>query len=276
MPNTLNVLWQDGPATLWDPPFVRDADATRQSGALDTARDIAEHGIAAEPLAPQGHAVLARICLEMGDVQAARAAWETTLRLDPHHRGALRGLAYLACQRLDLASALRFAEAARLTSTGEDAGDSDVALIREHFADPAYRGDRSDARTAPRGMSAIPDLPGPDARGETPERLVAVFVADEAGLVVRALDGSVAPAPLLATASAVLSELGAEATHVADALGLGSWRELLVDGDGGAVALGPAGDGLTVMVCGDAHAPLGSVRFALTRGRASLARQEER
>jgi predicted regulator of Ras-like GTPase activity (Roadblock/LC7/MglB family) len=273
MPNALDLMLETPALGAEVPALVLEADALRAGGALEAAREVAERAVQADPLLPPGHVVLARIYLALGEPGRAHAAWETALRLDPHNPAALRGMVYLACQRRDRASALRFAQAVTDGGPAETERLDVVAAVSDHFAADDDQDNRADVRTAPRGVPTIDSTPTTtsSANGATP---LTVLMVDEAGLTIRALASS-RDAGSTETTGAILSELACQGSLIAKDLGLGPCRELMVEAEEGSVAMAPVPDGLWVIVVGGRDAPLGSVRFGLTRARVRAAGSEE-
>jgi len=91
----VEILAKDPRSTV----FVPLAETYRQMGLLDDALDVASKGVQALPSFSPGYAILGRIQAQLGHVDAAVAAFERALLIDPENLMSLKGLARLRMQQ---------------------------------------------------------------------------------------------------------------------------------------------------------------------------------
>jgi tetratricopeptide (TPR) repeat protein len=99
----VEILAKDPRSTV----FVSLAESYRQMGLLDEALDVATKGVKALPSFSPGYAILGRIQIQLGNVDAAAAAFERALLIDPENLMSLKGLARVRMQQGGQAEALR-------------------------------------------------------------------------------------------------------------------------------------------------------------------------
>ena len=73
--------------------FVPLSEAYREMGLLEDALEVVRQGVGRQPSFGPGYATLGRIHAQRGDLDAAQAAFEKALALDPENTSALQGLA---------------------------------------------------------------------------------------------------------------------------------------------------------------------------------------
>src|SRR5262249_13633749 len=86
----------------------------------------------------EAHDLVARIAVDRRDFDRAFDGWETVLRLDPHHVGAMKGLGYVCFQYGRFADAERYLGQAAARGGGPDV-TSPVETVRQSggFPGPA-------------------------------------------------------------------------------------------------------------------------------------------
>jgi tetratricopeptide (TPR) repeat protein len=99
----VEILAKDPRSTV----FVPLAESYRQMGLLDEALDVATKGVKALPSFSPGYAILGRIQIQLGNVDAAAAAFERALLIDPENLMSLKGLARVRMQQGGQAAALK-------------------------------------------------------------------------------------------------------------------------------------------------------------------------
>jgi tetratricopeptide (TPR) repeat protein len=99
----VEILAKDPRSTV----FVPLAESYRQMGLLDEALDVATKGVKALPSFSPGYAILGRIQFQLGNVDAAAAAFERALLIDPENLMSLKGLARVRMQQGGQAAALK-------------------------------------------------------------------------------------------------------------------------------------------------------------------------
>jgi predicted regulator of Ras-like GTPase activity (Roadblock/LC7/MglB family) len=233
--------------------FVRLARAHRRQGQPDAARQVLEQGLAVHPEHMAGHALLALIHLDDGDRDRAQGEWETVLGLDPGDFGALRGLGFLALERGDLAAARQHLDGARRARPDDPVVIEALGLLVEREMMAQASADEAPEHVAPDEVPAepAPDEDPADTRPEAepagpndPARLFesldqdagfrGALLLDEHGLpLAGSLTGHRDPAgELLGGLLAGVSDEGRRAARI---LGMGEWRGLSLEADGGTV-----------------------------------------
>lgn len=204
--------------------FIDLGERLRQRGQLDSALSVALAGVARFPALAAAHDLVGRVRADMGDDQGASSAWAACLECPGDHVGALKGLAFLAFRRRDLAEAERRLEAAITAAPG------DASLL-----------------AALDRIRALP--PGADEgqlRIDDPASGVLLF--DNQGL---RLTGGLGTGTMEHDADAVAAAATGvmrEAVRASRLLGLGEWRHVLVEGDNSRIALLPVAPHGGVMV----------------------------
>jgi tetratricopeptide (TPR) repeat protein len=92
--------------------FLDLAEALRLRGQLEVAEKVALNGLGRYPHLPAAHDMYARVLADRGNFQHAFDEWDMTVRLEPRHLGALKGLGFLYYQAGDHGQALHHLEAA--------------------------------------------------------------------------------------------------------------------------------------------------------------------
>lgn len=228
--------------------FLELGERLRQRGQLEAAATVALAGLGHYPAHADAHDLLGRIRADQGDAAGARDAWHAALEIAPRHLGARKGLAFLAFRGRDYASAEQHLEAAAVEAPHDAA--LVAALDRVRAARP----------------TALPDeaLPLDDPAA-------GLLLFDPQGM---RLAGGVGPGQGDATADAVAAEgagLVREAERAARLLGLGPWRQLLLEGRDARLALLPVADEATLLVRRPATTPAGRLLAVAARS-AQLAR----
>src|SRR5438105_655914 len=93
--------------------FLRLGELLRQKGQSDPAHRVALTGLERHPHLADAHDLYARILADKRDYERAFDEWDMTLRIAPHHVGALKGLAFLYFKVGDVGQAVAHLEAAR-------------------------------------------------------------------------------------------------------------------------------------------------------------------
>jgi predicted regulator of Ras-like GTPase activity (Roadblock/LC7/MglB family) len=289
---------RDPSGTAW----ILLADAFRRAGRIEDAERVALRGLERHPYLPDGHDALARVRVEQGNDVSASDEWQMALRLDARHLASVKGLAFLAHRRGDVAAAERFlrtaaalapndariAAAHRKAVSALQASSSPANAAADHspFAVPHPSRPSLDRESAPLAPSARPAPLGDEVRlpsresmrppSSGPRELFAdiealggasALLVDRDGLVLagRARDGAGADASDVLGAE--LSGLGEESARALSQLGLGEWDRVIVECVGATIAFAPARDGAVVMLATPAEIPLGLARVLLDRTR---------
>jgi tetratricopeptide (TPR) repeat protein len=211
--------------------FLDLSEALRQRGQYEVAEKVALNGLTRYPHLPAAHDLYARVLADRGDFQHAFDEWDMTLRLEPRHLGALKGLGFLYYHAGDHGQALHHLEAAWREAPSDEGLHSAIVRLRELL---------SEAREAPPVVAAV------DALGGVPEAPVPVAgpvtpfggVESQAGQRLLIGSGGLCLAGTMETwtGEAVAERAASEAEGVvheairtADRVGLGVWRSLIIE-----------------------------------------------
>lgn len=256
------------------PSFVPLARAYRRQGRRDAALSVVLRGLERNPEHVDAHALLALLHVDAGDRETAGDEWEMILRLDPGNFDARRGLGFLALERGELANASTHLHAAAESRPG----DPTVAQALEVLArrKKGGQGAPAGAAAAPAPTPApTPTVPAADDGRRDPTRLfdplgreapfLGALLLDGRGLV---LAGSMAPGASGdgEALGALLSPAVDEAMRTVQLLGMGGWEGVMLECEGAALHLAPAGDGVLVLAA-RTGTPAGWVVRAASRAR---------
>src|SRR5436853_6688727 len=75
--------------------FLQLGEALRRSGQLELALKVARRGLERHAHNADAHDLLARIWVDLGELQQAFDEWDMVLRLAPSHVGARKGVGYV-------------------------------------------------------------------------------------------------------------------------------------------------------------------------------------
>ncbi|HET7631728.1 MAG TPA: tetratricopeptide repeat protein [Gemmatimonadaceae bacterium] len=237
--------------------FLPLGEALRRQGQVDAARRVALGGLERHPHHADAHDLLARICVDAGELERAFDEWDMALRIAPDHTGALKGMAYVCFQQQRFDEAEDYLRRAAARGDTPDAGVA-AALDTVHRSSVSRAAVDLEAETT----TADPRLLFTRVL-ETDDRTA--LLLDASGLVL-------AGAYLTPEGVDVASEVGAQLSGVTDEavratqhLDIGAWRSITFETEAAVVAMAPAaGDGLLVLAASKAT-PLGLVRRLLDR-----------
>jgi tetratricopeptide (TPR) repeat protein len=215
--------------------FLDLAEALRLRGQLEVAEKVALNGLSRYPHLPAAHDMYARVLADRGNFQHAFDEWDMTVRLEPRHLGALKGLGFLYYQAGDHGQALHHLEAAWREAPTDEGLHGAIVRLRELL---------SEAREAPPALDAAPSgepdqlpEPAPAAGAITPfggadsqpgqRLLIGGGGLCLAGTMVTWTGESVTERAASETEGVVH-----EALRTADRVGLGTWRSLIIETDG--------------------------------------------
>jgi len=281
------------PASL---AFVALGEALRRRGELDVALRVALRGAERHPERADAHDLLARVSVDLGDLERAIVEWETVLRLAPGDPGARKGLGFICFQlgRLEEAEAHLGAALAASPDDGslaaalhtvqaslaerDSATDRATVQVSRHAAaaeldaDAAARAALAEAglRTARPTIGLPLEVPRPEAEaGALFDDLLegtrsAALLLDGDGLVLAGRYVSADGRDLAAIIGAQLSGVSDEAGRAMRHLGLGAWRQIIFESEAASVAMAPSADGVA-LVAAARPTPLGFVRRVLDR-----------
>ena len=103
--------------------FLQLGEVLRQREQLDHAFKIAIRGLERHPHNAEAHDLLARICVDRGELERAFDEWDMVLRLDPEHVNARKGMGFV-CFRQG-----RLSDAQRYLTEANDRDPDDASII---------------------------------------------------------------------------------------------------------------------------------------------------
>lgn len=251
--------------------FLRLGELLRQRRQFDAATRVALHGLERHQHLADAHDLYARILADRHDYERAFDEWDMTLRIAPHHTGALKGLAFLYFKVGDLAQAESHLQAAHKVAP-------DDPSIPQAFA--VVHGDAPSSGAlapSPDDPEAEP-LPSADTVAPLPETRVfaglegaqeGLLLLDAAGMVLGGALKTPEGGDVTEAVAAYLAGVSHEAARTAKLLGLGVWRGLSAEGQAGHVHVGQPTPESMLLVVRDRSVPLG--RLGLLAHRAAQA-----
>jgi tetratricopeptide (TPR) repeat protein len=248
---TLTARIADEPGTL---AFLELGETLRGRGQLDAALKVARGGLMRHPQLASAHDLLARILCDRDDLPGAFEAWADTLRVDPMHVAALKGIAFLYYRAGDIDAARQHLVRALEADPDDPTIPSALARVSAG-ATPMPRLDAAAATVAAAPESAAPERQDID-----------VLLVDGSGMRLRgkltASDRDVSDA-----VAAQLAGVSKEATRTARLLELGVWENLAVESpDGHLVLIAPTPD--TILLASH-NADMPMARLTLLADRAA-------
>lgn len=258
--------------------FLRLGEMLRQKRQFDAAARVALHGLERHQHLADAHDLYARILADRHDYERAFDEWDMTLRIAPHHTGALKGLAFLYFKVGDLGQAESHLQAAHRVAP-------DDPSIAQAFA--VIRGEASTADVAPSepdDWSAEP-MPTAEAVAPMPETRVfaglegaqeGLLLLDAAGLVLGGALKTPEGGDVTEPVAAYLAGVSYEAGRTAKLLGLGTWRGLSAEGQAGHVHVGQPTPDSMLLVVRDRSVPLGRLSLLAQRAAQAARRWLER
>jgi tetratricopeptide (TPR) repeat protein len=247
--------------------FLQLGEALRKAGQLDLALKVATRGLERHAHDADAHDLLARICVDRGELEQAFDEWDMVLRLAPNHVGAQKGMGYVLFKQGRLEEAETHLSGAASGDRTDPSISTALRMVRRLLRYARLAGNGSD--------------PGPEELAAAQKRieeeshyLFADILGDsEQTALLLNSDGLVtAGAYVTAEGTDVSQEVGAQLSGVRDDaqrtvrhLDLGAWKTVLYETDIAIVALAPALDESLVVVAASHDVPLGFVRRVLDR-----------
>ncbi len=244
-------LFERDPGSL---VFLELGEELRRTGRLESAVRVALTGLEWHPSLAEAHDLYARILVDIGDLDRARAVWLQVLERHPRHVGALKGLGFLSFWDGDIDTALDRLETAlgadptdhtvvQALMTVRAAVETSAAHAEPAAADPVFGGFEG----ADDGMLLVSD------RGRV------------LGGRLRGPDGD----DVSEAAAAYLSGAAHEAERTARMLGLGAWHWMVAEAVEGNVHVSSPDPDTLLLVVRDRSVPAG--RLAVVAERAGHA-----
>jgi tetratricopeptide (TPR) repeat protein len=240
--------------------FLTLGEALRRRGQLDAARKVALQGLTRYPHLPDAHDLYARILADRADYEHAFDEWDMTLRLDPEHVGALKGIGFLYFQAGDVANALQHiqaAAAARPDDEGLTRALERVRIEAQRVLLPAMRQEEIPAEELP-----VTEAPADQETEDVDARLLLV---DGGGLKV---GGSIADAEgreIGDEVAALVAGTTREAARTTKLLQLGEWQSLLVECDESNLCLTKPSPETSLLLWREREIPIGQLGLLAER-----------
>jgi len=293
---SLSAVLAKDPSSL---RYVELAEALRRRGKLEEAIQVANHGLSRHPDHADGHDCLAKVYVDRGQLDAARAEWEKALAIQPEHGGALRGIGFLFYRQGDTKRAIDALEHAVRADPGDEAARRALVQLsgavpagkRKTPADvPQLRATASALRAAEAARAAeareeidVPEAGGLHAESAGAEQRAPVFqglegassdmlLLDARGLVLAGGLHGVHDEDVSELAAAALAGVSGEAGRTTEYLGVGAWSIIVAEAEKANVVLSPVGDGSLLMVRRDVSVPVGLALRVAERARGAAAR----
>jgi predicted regulator of Ras-like GTPase activity (Roadblock/LC7/MglB family) len=263
--------------------FLRLGEALRQSGRLEAAAKVVLQGLSRYPNLPEAHDLYARVLVDHQDLEGAFDEWDMTLRLDPAHGGAHKGLAFLYYKAGEHEAALRHLQAAASDRPGDSQVEAAIAKVSyERQARTAEaKSDTPEPETVPEQPPTPPAAkapavppperfemldapgsasPGDDLLTEDGRLLVAAAGLRLLGTLARAGGGGVAD-----RVAAELAGVSREAVRATRLLDLGDWHSVAIEAAGANFFLVPPTAETLLLIMRDATMPMGRVAIGAQR-----------
>ena len=277
--------------------FLELGEALRQAGRLDPAAKVTVQGLSRYPDLPEGHDLYARILVDQGDLEGAFDEWDMTLRLDPEHPGAHKGLGYLFFKADDLHSALRHLEKAamdrvddpqlaiviaRVRARMEEAEEAPVAPV---LPDPPVVAPVPLSAPVPAGTAPVepapvevssPLDPSPPESEENPLEDDGLLLVDSAGLRLLGVMKGAGGSEMADHVAAELAGVSREAGRAVRLLQLGEWQSLALEASGAHFFLVPPTPETMLLAIRDPGVPMGRVALGAARALEAARRWLER
>jgi tetratricopeptide (TPR) repeat protein len=247
--------------------YVELAEALRRRGKLEEAVQVANHGLSRHPDHADGHDCLAKILVDQGQLDGARAEWEQALAIAPEHGGALRGIGFLFYRQGDTKRAIDALEQAVRADPGDEAARR-ALLQLGGSAPPAEPGRtaRADAPPVQAVTARAPVFTGLEGANSD------MLLLDARGLVLAGGLHGQHGEDVSELAAAALAGVSGEAGRTTEYLGIGTWSIIVAEAEKANVVLSPVGDGSLLMVRRDVSTPVGLALRVAERARGAAAR----
>ncbi len=210
--------------------FLPLGEALRRRRQLDAAVKVALAGLGRYPDLADAHDLYARILGDQGDFERAFDEWDITLRLDPEHVGAHKGIGYLYFVAGDLDRALLHLETAAERLPEDSGVHSALERVRQARGRQASVNGGPPSAPAHRTTEATISDDGAVFAGLEGAR-DGLILLDTKGLRLggglKSPDGS----DVADAVSAHLAGLSHEAERTARLLGLGEWTSLAAEAE---------------------------------------------
>jgi len=257
--------------------FLRLGEVLRQKRQFDAATLVALHGLERHPHLADAHDLYARILADRHDYERAFDEWDMTLRIAPHHTGALKGLAFLYFKVGDLAQAEAHLQGAYRIAPDDPSIAQAFAMIHGQAPPPQPAplpapGPEAPPTEAPPPRDSVTALPEARVFAGLEGAQEGLLLLDAAGLVLGGALKTPDGVDVTEVVAAYLAGVSQEASRTAKLLGLGGWRGLSAEGQGGHVHVVQPTPESMLLVVRDRSVPLG--RLGMLAQRAAQASRQ--
>jgi len=257
--------------------FLRLGELLRQKRQFDAATRVALHGLERHPHQADAHDLYARILADRHDYEHAFDEWDMTLRIAPHHTGALKGLAFLYFKVGDLAQAEAHLQEAYRTAPDDSSIGQAFAVIRGEAPPPQLAPlpvpePEAPPEEAPPPRDSVTALPEARVFAGLEGAQEGLLLLDAAGLVLGGALKTPDGVDVTDVVAAYPAGVSQEASRTAKLLGLGEWRGLSAEGQGGHVHVVQPTPESMLLVVRDRSVPLG--RLGMLAQRAAQASRQ--
>ena len=272
--------------------FLQLGEALRRREQLDHAFKIAIRGLERHPHNAEAHDLLARICVDRGELERAFDEWDMVLRLDPAHVNARKGMGFVCFRQGRLSDAESYLSEAN----NRDPGDASIIAALENIkkrlngrnartdeahsvsvppashpagtARPDHAARSTQHAAAAKRPAAQPHIPETGPSSRDPRYLFADLIGEEerTALLLDAQGLVLAGAYVSHEGRDVAQEVGAELSGVSEEarramrhLGLGDWTSIVFETEVATVAMSPAPEEGLLLVAAAKTTPLGLV-----------------
>jgi len=234
--------------------FLQLGEALRRQGQTDVALKIAMRGLERHESHVGAHDLMARIAVDRRDFERATHEWDTVLRLEPNHVGAMKGLGFISFQQGRFADAERFLSEAAAGGAA-DAVSAALDTVRRSSGEISVTTVDASLPTDPQWLFA--DL-------LVDEQQTALLL-DANGYVLGGLYLDPDGVDLAQEIGAQLSGISDEVVRAMRHLDIGEWRSIVFETEAAVVAMAPAPRQSLLVVAASRATQLGLMRRLLDR-----------
>jgi tetratricopeptide (TPR) repeat protein len=271
---TLTALVAADPASL---VFLELAEALRRNGQLEAAQKVVLGGLQRYPHLPSAHDLFARILADRQDFEHAFDEWDMALKLDPRNLGALKGLGFLFYRAGEHHQALGHLQAAFDQSPDDEGLRTAIERLRDIVGDvpavvPAVQATNPAAFArepeAPAEMAvpaALVDPARPSPFGSAQPASGQRLLVERGGLRLAGEVVTWTGEDVSERAAIEVEAVAHEVLRMADQLGLGAWRTLVIEADAMHACLVAPTDRTVLAEIQETTQPIGQITLTAER-----------
>jgi tetratricopeptide (TPR) repeat protein len=238
--------------------FLQLSETLRKQGQVEVALKIALRGLERHQRNPEAHDLVARIAVDRRDFDRAFQEWDTVLKIDPSHIGAMKGLGYVCFQQGRFEAAEEFLSRAAERGAGKAVTNA-LETVRRSSGNTTVASVIAASRPDP---AADPQLLFTDLLLDDGQ---ASLLLDASGYVLAGIyrdgDGKDVSQDVGAQLSGISDEVRRSMRH----LDVGEWKSITFETQVAVVAMAPAPADSLVVVGASRATPLGLLRRLLDR-----------